>query len=66
MNLKVMFSFLKEKKLSYCKKQKTDKEGRILILDVSMNDSEYILINLYITPTLKKDQIDNQTTCSYY
>ena len=29
------------------KKQQTDKEGRILILDVSTNDSEYILINLY-------------------
>ena len=29
------------------KKQQTDKEGRILILDVSINDSEYILINLY-------------------
>ena len=26
------------------KKQQTDKEGRILILDVSINDSEYILI----------------------
>ena len=29
------------------KKQQTYKEGRILILDVSINDSEYILINLY-------------------
>lgn len=26
------------------KKQQTDEEGRILILDVSINDSEYILI----------------------
>ena len=34
------------------KKQQTDKEGRILILDVSINDSEYILINLYML-TLK-------------
>ena len=29
------------------KKQQTDKEGRVLILNVSINDSEYILINLY-------------------
>ena len=29
------------------KKQQTDKEGRILILDVSTNHSEYILISLY-------------------
>ena len=28
-------------------KQQTDKEGCILILDVSIKDSEYILINLY-------------------
>ena len=33
------------------KKQQTDKERRILILDVSINDSEYILINLYNTET---------------
>ena len=38
------------------KKQETDKEGRILILDVSVNDSEYILINLY-NPNTKKEQI---------
>ena len=31
------------------KKQQTNKEGSILILDVSINDSEYILINLYWT-----------------
>ena len=29
------------------KKQETDKEGCISILDVSINDSEHILINLY-------------------
>ena len=27
------------------KKQEIDKEGRILIFDVSVNDSEYVLIN---------------------
>ena len=36
------------------KKQKTDKEGRILILDVSASDSEYILINLYNANIAKK------------
>ena len=39
------------------KKQQTDKEGRILILDVSINDSEYILINLYNANT-ENEQID--------
>ena len=39
------------------KKQGTDKEGRILILDVSVNDSEYILINLYNANT-EKEQIN--------
>ena len=39
------------------KKQETDKEGRILILDVSVNDSEYILINLYNANT-EKEQIN--------
>ena len=39
------------------KKQQTDKEGRILILDVSANDSEYIMINLYNVNT-EKEQID--------
>ena len=38
-------------------KQETDKKGRILILDVSINDSEYILINLYNANT-EKEQID--------
>ena len=39
------------------KKQQTDKEGPILILDVSINDSEYILINLYNTNT-ENEQIN--------
>ena len=39
------------------KKEQTDKEGRILILDVSINDSEYILINLYNANT-ENEQID--------
>ena len=39
------------------KKQQTDKEGRILILDVSINDSEYILINLYNANT-ENEQIN--------
>ena len=36
-----------EKKKFNVKKQETDKEGCISILDVSINDSEHILINLY-------------------
>ena len=39
------------------KRQQTDKEGRILILDVSINDSEYILINLYNANT-ENEQIN--------
>ena len=39
------------------KKQQTDLEGRILILDVSINYSEYILINLY-NASNEKEQID--------
>ena len=48
-----------EQKL-FVKKQETDKGGCILILDVSMNDSEYILINLYSANDGKtgKEQID--------
>ena len=46
-----------EKKLSMLKKQETDKEGRILILNVSVNDSEYILINLY-NANAEKEQIN--------
>ena len=41
----------------FVNKQETDKEGRILILDVSVSDSEYILINLYNANT-EKEQID--------
>ena len=37
--------------------EETDKEGCVLILDVSINDSEYILINLYNANT-EKEQID--------
>ena len=36
------------------KKQVTDKEGQILVLDVSANYSEYILINLYNGNTEKE------------
>ena len=38
------------------KKQETDKEVRILILDVSVNDYEYTLINLNNTNTKKERQ----------
>ena len=39
------------------KKQRRDKEGHILILNASINDSEYILINLYNANT-ENEQID--------
>ena len=39
------------------KKQQTDKESGILILDVVIDDSEYILINLY-NANSEKEQID--------
>ena len=39
------------------KKQKTDKEGCVLILDVSINDSQYTLINLCNANT-EIEQID--------
>ena len=55
-----MFSFLTKKTNSFgvltayfgketftVKKQETDNEGHILILDISINDSEHILINSY-------------------
>ena len=42
---------------TFFNKQETDKEVHILILDVSINDSEYILINLYNAST-EKEQID--------
>ena len=41
----------------FSQKKETDKEGRVLILNVSINDSEYILINLFNANT-EKDQID--------
>ena len=43
----------------FVNKQETDKEGRILILDVSINDSEYILINLYNANTEQIDVLNN-------
>ena len=39
------------------KEQQADREGCLLILVVSINDSEYILINLYNAHT-EKEQID--------
>ena len=42
------------KKLLLLKKQETDKEGHILVLDICVNDSEYILINLYNAKTKKE------------
>ena len=39
------------------KKQQTDKEGRILILNVSINDSEYFLIN-FCNANTENEQID--------
>ena len=54
----VVFQLLTlEKKTFNVKKQETDKERRILILDVSDNDFEYILINLCNGNT-KKEQIN--------
>ena len=46
-----------EKETFFVKKRETDKEGRILILDVSINDFEYILINLH-DANAKKELID--------
>ena len=46
-----------EKKTFHVKKQETDKERRILIFDVSVIDSEYVLINLYNGNT-EKEQIN--------
>ena len=47
------------------KEQRTDKEGHILILNVSINDSEYILINLYNANT-ENEQIDVLSSCLNY
>ena len=46
-----------EKELFTVKKQEPDKEGHILILDVSINYSEYIVINLYGNEA-EKEQIN--------
>ena len=46
------------------KKQQTDHSGRILILDVSINDSDYILINLHNANT-EKEQIEVLTYLHY-
>ena len=45
------------KKTFNVKKQETDKEGGALFLDVSVNNSEYILINLY-NANMEKEQIN--------
>ena len=42
----VLTAYFRTEKLTI-KKQQTDHEGCILILEFSINDSEYILINLY-------------------
>ena len=67
--LKVMFSFPRKSKFLWhpnlltlligketftVKKQETDKEGRYLILDVSVNNSQYILVNSYNANTEKE------------
>ena len=44
-------------------KKQTDKEGRILIVHVSINDSEYILINLYNSDT-ENEQINALSSLS--
>ena len=47
------------------KKQQADHNGRILIIDVSINDSEYILENLYNANT-EKEQIGVLSTYLHY
>ena len=37
------------KETVFVNKQETDKEGRILTLDVSINDSDYILMHMTLT-----------------
>ena len=51
----VLTAYLRTEKFTV--KKQTDIDGCILILDVSINDSEYILINLYNTNT-EKEQIE--------
>ena len=58
-------AFFEKETFFFVKKQDTDQEGRILILDVSINDFEYILINLYNANT-EKEQIDVINNILYY
>ena len=46
------------KETVFVNKQETDKEGRILTLDMSINDSDYILINAYDANTGKSKYIN--------
>ena len=48
------------------KKQQTDKESRILIIDIFNNNSEYILINLYHANSEKQSKSINWATCLNY
>ena len=50
----VLTSYLATEKCTV-KKQQTDIDDRILILDVSINDFKYILINLYNANTEKEE-----------
>ena len=52
-------------KETFTVKKKTDKEGRILILDISVNDSKCILL-IYITLTPKKSKSMGLVTCLHY
>ena len=51
----VLIAFLGNQKI-VVKNQLTDKKGRILILDVDIDDSNYILINIY-NPNTEPEQI---------
>ena len=75
--LKVMCSFLTEKnscsaltahfgkETFIVEKQETNKEGCILILDVSVNNSQYIMINLCNANTEKSKSM-YLVTCLYF
>ena len=52
----VLIAYFEAEKITV-KIQQTNHSGRILILDVSINDSKYILINLFNANT-EKDQIE--------
>ena len=52
-------------KENFSVKKETDKEHCILSFDVSVNDSEYILINLY-NAISKKDKLMHLVTCLYF